>query len=157
MRIQPSAIFFWIAAVLVGSLDVMRLTAAAAPCPQSGERGCPLKGMDVSATHAELLQRTIMDDEISRALRQLASRRAWQTESTLDTSTCSSEPWIINTSDLTVTAGYLQLLSTCPGSVSGTEAVSPTAQLLVNATLRIAPGKHALENYARSDFQSSTN
>ena len=157
MRIQPSAIFFWTAAVLVGSLDVMRFTAAAAPCPQSGGRDCPLTGMELPATHTKLLERTMMDDEVSRVLRQPASRRAWQTGSTLDTSTCSSEPWIINTSDLTVTAGYLQLLSTCPGSVSGTEAVSPTAQLLVNSTLRIAPGKTALENYARSDFQSSRN
>ena len=157
MRTQPSAIFFWTAAVLVGSLDVMWFPAAAAPCTQSGGRGCPLTGVVVSAKHTRLLERTIMDDEVSRVLRQPASRRAWQTGSTLDTSTCSSEPWIINTSDLTVTAGYLQLLSTCPGSVSGTEAVSPTAQLLVNATLRIAPGKHALENRARSDFQSSTN
>jgi hypothetical protein len=157
MRIQPSAIFFWTVAVLVDSLDIMQFTSAAAPCPQSGGRDCPLTGMDVSATHTKLLERIIMDDEVRRVLRQPASRRAWQTGSTLDTSTCSSEPWIIDTTDLTVTAGYLQLLSTCPGSVSGTEAVSPTAQLLVNATLRIAPGKTALENYARSDFQSSTN
>ena len=72
---------------------------------------------------------------------RLASRRAWQPHSTVGAASCASEPWRVNTSDLTVTAGYLQLLRGCPGSVSGAEAAAPTAQLLVNSTLlRIAPG-----------------
>ena len=112
-RVRWSVVFFWCAALAAGSLDPPSF-GGTAPGPAAAP-GLP------GGQHA--------------------SRRAWQPHSTVGAASCASEPWRVNTSDLTVTAGYLQLLRGCPGSVSGAEAAAPTAQLLVNSTLlRIAPG-----------------
>lgn len=115
MRIHPSAVFFWVTAVAVGS---WRPPSAAGA--QSGVQRSPEDGY---------------------SSRQLVARRAWQVGSTLATESCPDEPWKVNTSDLTVTAGYAALLHDCAGAVSGTERVWPTVKVLVNSTFRIAPGE----------------
>lgn len=115
MRFHPSAVLFWVAAVAVGS---WRPPSAAGA--QSGVKSGPEDGFSSG---------------------QLVARRAWQAGSTLATASCSDEPWKVNTSDLTVTAGYAALLHDCAGAVSGKERVWPTVQVLVNSTFRIAPGE----------------
>ena len=115
MRIHPSAVLFWAAAVIVGSWEP----------PSAAARSGVQRGLE-------------HDDDISR---HFGARRAWQVESTLATAPCSEEPWKVNVSDLTVTAGYAALLHDCAGAMSGAESLSPTVQLLVNSTFRIATGE----------------
>ena len=118
-NVRCSAVFFWCTALAAGNLD---------PPSFGGGRTAPARvgvgagGRLPGGAHAH------------------AKRRAWQPHSTAAASSCASEPWIINTSDLTVTAEYLGLLRSCPGSVSGAETKAPTARLLVNSTFRITPG-----------------
>ena len=126
MHICPSTIVFWSAALIAGgfepfSISVSGRTAAVSAASTAG----PAASGDFDSA--------------------LWTQRAWQSHSTRSTSSCSSEPWKINTSDLTVTASYMQFLNACPGSVSGYEIASPTVHLLVNSTFRIAPGKRQLE------------
>jgi len=115
MRIHPSAVLFWAAAVIVGSWEPSSAASAGARVER------PAPGHD-SSSH---------------------ERRAWEHSSTLAAASCASEPWKVNVSDLTVTAGYAGLLHTCTDAVSGAEPLAPTVQLLVNSTFRIAPGECA--------------
>lgn len=124
MRVNPSALFFWAAAAMVGSLEPLE----SVPCTQQHGGGRQGRGL-MSA------------DEIGSSVGELGPRRAWQVHSTLATSSCASEMWKINTSELTVTSGFLSLVGSCAASVSGTETVAPTALLLKNSTFRIAPGE----------------
>jgi hypothetical protein len=118
-NVRCSAVFFWCAALAAGNLDPPSFGGGRAAHARVGVgAGGRLPG----AAHAH------------------AQRRAWQPDSTVAASSCASEPWMVNTSDLTVTAEYLGLLRSCPGSVSGAETKAPTARLLVNSTFRITPG-----------------
>lgn len=120
MRIHPSAVLFWAAAVVVGSWEPS--SAANTGAEHGVERPAP--GHD-SSGHARL------------------ERRAWELDSTVAAASCASKPWKINVSDLTITAGYTALLHGCTDAVSGIEPLVPTAHLLVNSTFRIAPGERS--------------
>ena len=147
MQFRRSSLVFWAASLFVGSFEPeSRLSlwapssyAFVIPRKQSGSNGSLQLVSNVSYLHQRALLNTHEGDHITSAL----SRRVWQTGSTVAGSSCSDEPWKVNAADLSVTAGYMALISGCAGSVSGTETSSPTVLLQTDATFRVSQGKRA--------------
>ena len=88
----------------------------------------------------DLLGRRPVPVAVHGGPRLLPRLRAWGSGSTVGEATCSDEPWKINASDLTATAGFMDLISGCAGAVHGAEPSAPTALLMRDAVLRITAG-----------------